>query len=191
MWKFDEDTPFVDRTNYGFSVDKVIVLATPEETKADHYNAKASSDDADIILKLFSEEDWSPYCLAHLFTFQSFQHSVLGLAYVSSPLPYAIGGICSRPQYRSNDKALSVNIGLSSYKSASLRQGRLLQREAELVTAHEFGHNWGSEHDPNDSPCAPDSGSQGGNFLMYAYSNQGHDRNNDVIFLVWYESILN
>lgn len=76
---------------------------------------------------------------------------------------------------------LSVNIGLSSYKSAHLKQGRLLQREAELVTAHEFGHNWGSEHDPQDSPCSPESGPGGGNFLMYAYSNQGHDRNNDVI----------
>jgi hypothetical protein len=58
---------------------------------------------------------------------------VLGLAYVSSPLPYTLGGICS-PTTRST--LTSVNTGLSSYKSVSQQQVRLLQREAELVTAH-------------------------------------------------------
>lgn len=27
----------------------------------------------------------------------------------------------------------------------------MITREADLVTAHEFGHNWGSEHDPDIS----------------------------------------
>ncbi len=85
---------------------------------------------------MFGEDDWSPYCLAHLFTYQTFDHSVLGLAYVSSPLFNTIGGICSRKSYRSKSKSSSLNIGLSSYKSVSRSQGRLLQREAELVTAH-------------------------------------------------------
>ena len=86
--------------------------------------------------KLFGEEDWSSYCLAHLFTFQSFENSVLGLAYVSSPLSYALGGICSAGSGRSRNLRQSVNTGLSSYKSISSQQVRLLQREAELVTAH-------------------------------------------------------
>jgi disintegrin and metalloproteinase domain-containing protein 17 len=32
---------------------------------------------------------------------------------------------------------------------------RVITREADLVTAHEFGHNWGSEHDPDSSECSP------------------------------------
>ena len=32
---------------------------------------------------------------------------------------------------------------------------RVITREADLVTAHEFGHNWGSEHDPDVPKCFP------------------------------------
>ena len=32
---------------------------------------------------------------------------------------------------------------------------RVITREADLVTAHEFGHNWGSEHDPDSNECSP------------------------------------
>ena len=46
-----------------------------------------------------------------------------------------------------------------------------------MVTAHEFGHNWGSEHDPDTSECSP-SASQGGSYLMYTYSVSGYDVNN-------------
>lgn len=84
---------------------------------------------------MFGEEDWSAYCLAHLFTYVGFENNVLGLAYVSSPLAGTQGGICSK-SFRRNSRFMSVNTGLSSYKSASQRQGRLLQREAEIVTAH-------------------------------------------------------
>jgi len=45
------------------------------------------------------------------------------------------------------------------------------------VTAHEFGHNWGSEHDPDVPECSPGA-SQGGSFLMYTYSVSGYDVNN-------------
>ena len=46
-----------------------------------------------------------------------------------------------------------------------------------VTTAHEFGHNWGSEHDPDSSECSP-SASQGGSYLMYTYSVSGYDINN-------------
>ena len=46
-----------------------------------------------------------------------------------------------------------------------------------MTTAHEFGHNWGSEHDPDSSECSP-SASQGGSYLMYTYSVSGYDINN-------------
>ena len=47
------------------------------------------------------------------------------------------------------------------------------------MTAHEFGHNWGSEHDPDMPECSP-SASKGGSYLMYTYSVSGYDLNNKV-----------
>jgi len=41
------------------------------------------------------------------------------------------------------------------------------------------GHNWGSEHDPDNSKCSP-STSHGGKYLMYMYSVSGMDSNNKV-----------
>lgn len=89
-------------------------------------------------LKLFGVDNWSQYCLAHLFTYQAFENNVLGLAYVSSPKVYSYGGMCSSLMKRKGVD-FSSNTGLSSYKSPSSRQRRLLQKEAELVTGHELG----------------------------------------------------
>lgn len=47
------------------------------------------------------------------------------------------------------------------------------------MTAHEFGHNWGSEHDPDVAECSP-AASHGGSYLMYTYSVSGYDVNNKV-----------
>ena len=33
--------------------------------------------------------------MAHLFTYASFPSGVLGLAYIGSPRPFSVGGICS------------------------------------------------------------------------------------------------
>jgi len=44
---------------------------------------------------------------------------------------------------------------------------------------HPSGHNWGSEHDPDNPECSP-SASQGGSYLMYTYSVSGYDLNNKV-----------
>jgi disintegrin and metalloproteinase domain-containing protein 17 len=164
--------------NYGFYIEKIIVNSEPNAGYNEHYNNVNIPPDADRVLELFGNEDWTKYCLAHLFTYTQFENSVLGLAYVSSPLGYTLGGICSKATRSPTTLKFSVNTGLSSYKSTSQSQGRLLQREAELVTAHEFGHNWGSEHDPLKRECTPESGSGGGYYLMYAYSNQGHEKNN-------------
>lgn len=70
-----------------------------------------------------------------------------------------------------------LNSGLSS--SRNHYGQRVITREADLVTAHEFGHNWGSEHDPDSPDCSP-SASQGGSYLMYTYSVSGYDVNNKV-----------
>uniref|UniRef100_A0A1I8HA77 Disintegrin domain-containing protein n=1 Tax=Macrostomum lignano TaxID=282301 RepID=A0A1I8HA77_9PLAT len=64
------------------------------------------------------------------------QRNVLGLARVGTPCLYG-------------------NIGLTSHSQSSGLP--LLFRQAVLVTAHEFGHNMGSMHDPlGDLKCSPD-----------------------------------
>lgn len=53
-------------------------------------------------------------------------------------------------------------------------------QEADLVTTHELGHNFGAEHDPDNIPyCAP-SDDQGGKFVMYPIAVSGDHVNNKV-----------
>ena len=93
---------------------------------------------------------------------------------MGSPRRNSVGGICT-PEYFKNGYTLYLNSGLSS--SRNHYGQRVITREADLVTAHEFGHNWGSEHDPDSNECSP-SASQGGSYLMYTYSVSGYDVNN-------------
>lgn len=79
--------------------------------------------------------------------------------------------------YTKGNIPLYLNVGLSS--SRNHYGQRVITREADLVTAHEFGHNWGSEHDPDTSECSP-SARHGGSYLMYTYSVSGYDHNNKV-----------
>uniref|UniRef100_A0A8C1J8V6 ADAM metallopeptidase domain 17a n=1 Tax=Cyprinus carpio TaxID=7962 RepID=A0A8C1J8V6_CYPCA len=51
-------------------------------------------------------------------------------------------------------------------------------QEADLVTTHELGHNFGAEHDPdNIATCAP-SDDQGGKYVMYPIAVSGDHVNN-------------
>lgn len=53
-------------------------------------------------------------------------------------------------------------------------------QEADLVTTHELGHNFGSEHDPDSMElCAP-SEDRGGKYVMYPIAVSGDDQNNKV-----------
>lgn len=53
-------------------------------------------------------------------------------------------------------------------------------QEADLVTTHELGHNFGAEHDPdNIAFCAPND-DQGGKFVMYPIAVSGDHFNNKV-----------
>jgi len=88
-------------------------------------------------------------------------------------------GFCNIAEYFKNGYTLYLNSGLSS--SRNHYGQRVITREADLVTAHEFGHNWGSEHDPDIPECSP-SASQGGSYLMYTYSVSGYDINNKVSY---------
>ena len=54
---------------------------------------------------------------------------------------------------------------------------RVITREADLVTAHEFGHNWGSEHDPDSNECSP-SASQVSSFCSFSCSRYSFTNSN-------------
>lgn len=62
-----------------------------------------------------------------------------------------------------------------------------VQQEADLVTTHELGHNFGAEHDPDSLPeCAPTE-DQGGKYVMYPIAVSG-DHENNKVYLFWVNS---
>ncbi|XP_065201925.1 ADAM 17-like protease isoform X2 [Planococcus citri] len=181
--KIYNDTNWLERTEadgfngMGFVIKKILVHSEPTRVRSGeaHYNMVREKWDVRTLLEVFSREyTHKDYCLAHLFTDLKFEGGILGLAYVGSPRRNSVGGICT-PEYFKNGYTLYLNSGLSS--SRNHYGQRVITREADLVTAHEFGHNWGSEHDPDIPECSP-SASQGGSFLMYTYSVSGYDVNN-------------
>ncbi|XP_054265870.1 ADAM 17-like protease isoform X2 [Macrosteles quadrilineatus] len=181
--KIYNDTTWQDRSDQdgfkgmGFVIKKIVVHSEPTRVRGGeaHYNMVREKWDVRNLLEVFSREySHKDFCLAHLFTDLKFEGGILGLAYVGSPRRNSVGGICT-PEYFKNGYTLYLNSGLSS--SRNHYGQRVITREADLVTAHEFGHNWGSEHDPDIPECSP-SASQGGSFLMYTYSVSGYDINN-------------
>ncbi|KAG4079955.1 hypothetical protein HA402_006267 [Bradysia odoriphaga] len=181
--KIYNDTVWQDRSDQegfkgmGFVIKKIVVHSEPTRVRGGeaHYNMVREKWDVRNLLEVFSREySHKDFCLAHLFTDLKFEGGILGLAYVGSPRRNSVGGICT-PEYFKNGYTLYLNSGLSS--SRNHYGQRVITREADLVTAHEFGHNWGSEHDPDIPECSP-SASQGGSFLMYTYSVSGYDVNN-------------
>ncbi|CRK87999.1 CLUMA_CG001785, isoform A [Clunio marinus] len=180
--KIYNDTIWQDRDadgfrGMGFVIKKILVHSEPTKVRGGeaHYNMIREKWDVRNLLEVFSREySHKDFCLAHLFTDLKFEGGILGLAYVGSPRRNSVGGICT-PEYFKNGYTLYLNSGLSS--SRNHYGQRVITREADLVTAHEFGHNWGSEHDPDIPECSP-SASQGGSFLMYTYSVSGYDVNN-------------
>ncbi|XP_063227447.1 ADAM 17-like protease isoform X2 [Bacillus rossius redtenbacheri] len=181
--KIYNDTTWQDRQEQdgfkgmGFVIKKIVVHSEPTRVRGGeaHYNMIREKWDVRNLLEVFSREySHKDFCLAHLFTDLKFEGGILGLAYVGSPRRNSVGGICT-PEYFKNGYTLYLNSGLSS--SRNHYGQRVITREADLVTAHEFGHNWGSEHDPDIPECSPGA-SQGGSYLMYTYSVSGYDVNN-------------
>lgn len=158
----------------GFEIEGILVHTSPTST-SNHYNMQTTTWDTSGLLNAFSRlsvnADWDKYCLAHLFTATAFANGVLGLAWVASDKVGSLGGICSPC---SGDNC--YNTGWST--SLNKFQNKLTTLEADLVTAHELGHGWGAQHDPDRTECSPSS-SGNGKFIMYPYSVSGLDGNNN------------
>uniref|UniRef100_A0A0R3RQS1 ADAM 17-like protease n=1 Tax=Elaeophora elaphi TaxID=1147741 RepID=A0A0R3RQS1_9BILA len=174
-WGIDEDGRRL--INMGFMIKEMIIHTSPTLDQPNHYNS-----DGDIkrnvkaVLDNFSRNQGSDkYCLVHLFTAQSFENGVLGLAYISSPELDSAGGICS-VQNRDRLGVVYYNTALSSTKAT--HGGTVVSREADIVTAHELGHNWGATHDDLSVECSPPY-SLGGSYIMNTFSVSGYDENNN------------
>ncbi|XP_077147522.1 disintegrin and metalloproteinase domain-containing protein 17 isoform X1 [Ranitomeya variabilis] len=185
---------------YGVQIEQIIVHKEPENVTGSklHYNMaknypNENKDAWDVkqLLEQFSHDisdKASTVCLAHLFTYQDFDMGTLGLAYVGSHKPNTHGGICPKA-YRSeaSQKSIFLNTGLTSTKNYGKT---ILTKEADLVTTHELGHNFGSEHDPDSmEDCAP-SEDHGGKFVMYPIAVSGDHQNNKMFSACSRESIL-
>uniref|UniRef100_A0A673C6G9 Disintegrin and metalloproteinase domain-containing protein 17 n=1 Tax=Sphaeramia orbicularis TaxID=375764 RepID=A0A673C6G9_9TELE len=177
---------------YGVQIHQIIINKEPTKPPPGchpiswvHYNMENSSTgqeawDVKKLLEQFSADiadNASTVCLAHLFTYQDFAEGTLGLAYVAPSKPHALGGLCPRPYYPSASakKPSYLNTGLTSTKNYGKT---ILTKEADLVTTHELGHNFGAEHDPDNIRfCAP-TDDQGGKFVMYPIAVSGDHVNN-------------
>ncbi|XP_025090554.1 ADAM 17-like protease isoform X2 [Pomacea canaliculata] len=149
------------------------------ETNASNngYNAAKSDWDPLKLLQAFGHNlEYKKFCVAHLFTYEKFDNNVLGLAYIAPTTEGSVGGMCSLTRFIDGQET-ALNTGWSSSKDSTGET--VLTRQAELVTAHELGHNWGAEHDPDTSSCSPSAVVNNGKYLMYAYSVTGYDTNND------------
>ncbi|KAK6114534.1 Metallo-peptidase M12 family protein [Brugia pahangi] len=174
-WGIDEDGRRL--INMGFMIKEMIIHTSPTVNQPNHYNSNINDKrNVKAILDNFSRNQGSDkYCLVHLFTAQSFENGVLGLAYISSPELDAAGGICSI-QNRDGLGVVYYNTALSSTKAT--HGVTVVSREADIVTAHELGHNWGATHDDLSVECSPPY-SLGGSYIMNTFSVSGYDENNN------------
>lgn len=95
---------------------------------------------------------------------KDFDNGLLGLAYVGRS-DSRVGGICQGPVNSGGTKYF--NTGFSTQQNYGSTVSDLT---AYLVMAHEFGHNFGSDHDT--------SGGSNGNYLMFPVSVDGSQSDN-------------
>ncbi|CAL1585754.1 unnamed protein product [Knipowitschia caucasica] len=187
-------------SGYGVQIQQIIIEKSPTAVLPgqNHFNMEGSPVsgrdvwDVKSLLEQFSvdvAENASNVCLAHLFTYQDFDDGTLGLAYVAPARPDTPGGLCSKacPASSNTQKNMYLNTGLTSTKNYGKT---ILTKEADLVTTHELGHNFGAEHDPDKmAECAPRD-DQGGKYVMYPIAVSGDHSNNKFFSSCSKRSIL-
>lgn len=155
--------------NIGFHISKITVYTNSNYPMA-------SALDVGSYLDIFSEYDFSDYCIGSAFSSRDFEDGIIGLAWVADSNPYGpIGGICQR-RITYNNKRLSLNTNLVTNVNAGQRMPVYV---TALTYAHEMGHSFGSPHDNlQNSKCVPNN--IYGNFLMFPYASNGDLPNNNV-----------
>lgn len=184
------DTPDSELQNFGFLIQEVSVLKDYVKDENHHNREPKDSEQmtiSSLLDKFSAERSHKWFCLNHLFTHTQFREGVLGLAYVANPRKAVPGGICSGKVIR-NGKEFFYNTGVTSTKNSFGKA--IFTRITDLITAHELGHNWGAEHDPDLKDCSPSS-SEGGPFLMHTYSLNGYEANNKLFSPCSKRSIAN
>lgn len=172
---------------YGVQIQQIIINRAPTRVEPGdaHFNMKGTpvknKDVWDVkkLLEQFSidmADNASKVCLAHLFTYQDFDEGTLGLAYVAPIRSGFPGGLCSEkcPPSGNENRVVYLNTGLTSTKNYGKT---ILTKEADLVTTHELGHNFGAVHDTDE--CAPGE-DQGGKYVMYPIAVSGDHYNNKL-----------
>ena len=135
--------------NYGFSIRHIEVVTSPDEdddtSSYKYYGDQGHNRGVSELLKSFAYGDWTTkYCLGHLFTNYDFSGGVLGLAYVASPSPSRVGGICTKTYRDSTGRNKHLNVGLTTVQN----YGRtLLTSEIVFVTGKLLKGAGGSEVD--------------------------------------------
>ncbi|KAK6960780.1 disintegrin and metalloproteinase domain-containing protein 17-like isoform X1 [Biomphalaria glabrata] len=171
--KIFRDSVFIGHSSsthkgYGLQIQSMAIYTSysvPIGRFPDHFN-QASDWTAITKLKKFAAYMGfrkKKYCLSTLLSGDLFPDRILGLA--------MSGTVCS-------PASLGRSQPNSNVVSAEDVTGLVPSLQMTLVLAHEIGHNFGSEHDPDTAECNPPENT-GGNYLMWPIAVNGEERNNN------------